>query len=120
MGRDTSFEVGGNGFAVSIHAPRVGRDPTKDAPAPIIDGFNSRTPCGARPREAEVDRRYEEFQFTHPVWGATTAPLFFLSVGTVSIHAPRVGRDSTSLEVGAEGIGFNSRTPCGARPLALV
>ena len=38
-------------------------------------------------------REYSEFQFTHPVWGATDTPeLGELSL-VVSIHAPRVGCD---------------------------
>ena len=41
----------------------------------IIMGFNSRTPCGVRPL-GTVERIQDEleFQFTHPVWGATDRP----------------------------------------------
>ena len=34
-----------------------------------------------------------KFQFTHPVWGATTRYINTYSPSTVSIHAPRVGCD---------------------------
>ena len=149
-------------------------------------GFNSRTPCGVRRGEerkgfgvvqvsihaprAGCDTISllrspvrQEFQFTHPVRGATIqrydSPS---SPGLVSIHAPRAGcdnklraclrrayvsihapragcdnvkEDSTKLEVSVsihapragcdirdriyelQPTGFNSRTPCGVRPL---
>ena len=79
--------------------------------------FNSRTPCGVRltysrgayrvslvsihaPRVG-CDVGYlstivlnREFQFTHPVWGATPLCLTVTMLLQVSIHAPRVGCDS--------------------------
>ena len=79
--------------------------------------FNSRTPCGVRPRpysfnfsdkkfqfthpvwgatyaDSEALSGYSGFQFTHPVWGATRDKLRIGSRRIVSIHAPRVGCDS--------------------------
>ena len=56
---------------VSIHAPRVGRDTLIEVPTSQTEGFNSRTPCGAR-RPDHIDLgKVTVFQFTHPVWGAT-------------------------------------------------
>ena len=83
-------------------------------------GFNSRTPCGVRPHEARKIMGEEQvsihaprvgcdiiipphimmrslFQFTHPVWGATISMLSNVQMNS----------------------GFNSRTPCGVRPLVL-
>ena len=37
------------------------------------------------------------FQFTHPVWGATYILIFIQELTDVSIHAPRVGCDASSL-----------------------
>ena len=57
--------------AISIHAPRVGRDTS-----------------GCR-----RTWRPQKFQSTRPVWGATQ---FLIHIGgffEISIHAPRVGRD---------------------------
>ncbi len=82
--------------------------------------------------------RAEVFQFTHPVWGATTSSHLCVYPLGVSIHAPRVGCDHEVQQVrlelrafqfthpvwGATSIsstkmsrpyGFNSRTPCGVR-----
>ena len=127
---------------VSIHAPRVGCDPRWESsrreprcfntrtpcgvrlPHPhhrssLNECFNSRTPCGVRRILASSSALVLEFQFTHPVWGATvhscvsraicsfqfTHPVWgatmlkisiIPSVG-VSIHAPRVGCDVRSL-----------------------
>ena len=104
--------------------------------------FNSRTPCGVR-REiiarAGFDSKFQfthpvwgatshfcarrlfqaMFQFTHPVWGATSALGYQEIEGRVSIHAPRVGCDFTSLYLLITESSFNSRTPCGVRPLQL-
>ena len=102
---------------VSIHAPRVGCDSVHGHQAAQHQSFNSRTPCGVRPRSRLIlmgagavsihaprvgcDKmfflrftREMMFQFTHPVWGATP---HFSALGyqeIVSIHAPRVGCDN--------------------------
>ena len=101
---------------VSIHAPRVGCDH-----APL-----------------SLDNLTKQFQFTHPVWGATplrpptphTArgfnsrtpcgvrlPMLFSYRYelVVSIHAPRVGCDSKRKTIRKKHRRFNSRTPCGVR-----
>ena len=105
---------------VSIHAPRVGRDPWFE-----LIWFHQ-----------------PMFQSTRPVWGATWgcnltryiggvsihAPrvgrdcLMFMSgcVIGVSIHAPRVGRDTYSSALAQEPKRFNPRAPCGARLVSCV
>ena len=78
--------------------------------------FNSRTPCGVRPTPTHRPRDQRrvsihaprvgcdqralssylselEFQFTHPVWGATDSEWWMSRIKAVSIHAPRVGCD---------------------------
>ena len=56
---------------ISIHAPRVGSDFTK----------NSCESCRAK------------FQSTLPVWGATLGMEMGIELLKISIHAPRVGSD---------------------------
>ncbi len=82
---------------VSIHAPRAGCDPSPTSRQSSIRRFNSRTPCGVRPGVSRVSEVSSEFQFTHPVRGAT--PDGFSPNGAlyVSIHAPRAGCDYTRL-----------------------
>jgi len=55
------------------------------------------------------------FQFTRPAWGATRVVRSMVGVYGVSIHAPRVGRDSVSVHLSWAGSSFNSRAPRGAR-----
>ena len=103
------------------------------------NSFNSRTPCGVRLKGSCSKEYCHTFQFTHPVWGATYRFHTVLLVKTVSIHAPRVGCDSictlfsytSQVSIHAPRVGcdvvdvaitsiascFNSRTPCGVRPL---
>ena len=80
------------------------------------------------------------FQSTRPVWGATLTFLACRASITISIHAPRVGRDLhvlravidvLAISIHAPRVGrdthvvpssssphnFNPRAPCGARPI---
>ena len=79
---------------VSIHAPRVGCDSVATCARQATRSFNSRTPCGVRLRIKISHTINLEFQFTHPVWGATATDF-------LRRWASR---------------SFNSRTPCGVRP----
>ena len=56
------------------------------------------------------------FQSTPPAWGATWADVYSDMLGVVSIHAPRVGGDTTHPGSGAGICGFNPRPPRGGRP----
>ena len=82
------------------------------------------------------------FQSTRPVWGATFDNLLDATGYPISIHAPRVGRDTTvllfdefqSISIHAPRVGrdrrydmyglhrhhFNPRAPCGARLLRVA
>ena len=61
-----------------------------------------------------------QFQSTRPVWGATAACNSVELCGLISIHAPRVGRDSGHHLVRHHPGDFNPRAPCGARLVCLV
>jgi len=79
---------------VSIHAPRVGRDPRSRGSLRPRKRFNSRAPRGARPPLASGCPPVVLFQFTRPAWGATQRHHVQPDQKRVSIHAPRVGRDN--------------------------
>ena len=80
-------------IAVSIHAPRVGRD------------------------MALLSRKTEKamFQSTRPVRGATATPPSRSCITRVSIHAPRAGRDSGRDAGGAGAGGVSIHAPCAGR-----
>ena len=80
--------------AVSIHAPRAGRDAS--APRKRLPG----TRVSIHAPRAGRDGVYHS---AHPFWRS------------VSIHAPRAGRDCSSPWCCARGRCFNPRAPCGAR-----
>ena len=125
---------------VSIHAPRVGCDTYRLVVKPTSSRFNSRTPCGVRlsssmtyaqihnvsihaPRVGcdkdvtEMQTQSNEFQFTHPVWGATTNKTMQTIIITgFNSRTPCGVRHHISTE-GSEACSFNSRTPCGVRRL---
>ena len=124
---------------ISIHAPRVGCDLILlQSSEPPVD-FNPRTPCGVRrlPLVAvKVGFEFQSthpvwgatgitvveipqdmrFQSTHPVWGATPAHSFCPKHSRISIHAPRVGCDTSRAAMSWTATNFNPRTPCGVRP----
>ena len=103
-------------FQISIHAPRVGRDfayfrhlrrrryfnprapcgarRATGAAVRAVSHFNPRAPCGARLFWAGGLSPLFRFQSTRPVWGATTKEEMPVPKEKISIHAPRVGRDS--------------------------
>ena len=107
------------------------------APGDAIN-FNPRTPCGVRPLMSVTQPRRPAFQSTHPVRGATVAPLLLVysvtfqsthpvrgatrprlfgrrKVLLISIHAPRAGCDSVCAGHCSSHSNFNPRTPCGVR-----
>ena len=94
MGRDPRDCLIRRANGISIHAPRMGRDCSSQHPQACGRHFNPRAPYGARqPRTLYVHRPHE-FQSTRPVWGATVLFCRSAFVCGISIHAPRMGRDS--------------------------
>ena len=86
------------GEAVSIHAPRTGRDLGYSLSFQFLIWFQS----------------------TRPVRGATDALTADHHVIDVSIHAPRTGRDWSMAPCPHSPVGgFNPRSPYGARPASL-
>ena len=80
--------------------------------------FQSTRPMrGATPDDQRVDV-YKMFQSTRPMRGATSDVVMEKALPYVSIHAPRVGRDTCRMLGFASSTGFNPRAPCGARPHA--
>ena len=100
---------------ISIHAPRVGRDHLPLRRCCPGSYFNPRAPCGARPARCWHTGRLTQFQSTRPVWGATADGDARDRHRRISIHAPRVGRDTGSRDCRAAQKNFNPRAPCGAR-----
>ena len=82
-------------YAISIHAPRAGRDPF------FFD----------------ISANDEKFQSTRPVRGATQHRGALYVRRNISIHAPRAGRDPSAGRSPQWGHHFNPRAPCGARRL---
>ena len=54
------------------------------------------------------------------MWGATVLEGIEYATESISIHAPRVGRDGVRLLKEAKRNDFNPRAPCGARLLIVI
>jgi len=79
--------------AVSIHAPRAGRDSVSGPPAHLA-GVSIHAPRAGRDKAIDA----------------------FVALNDVSIHAPRAGRDASGIRLPRFITGFNPRAPRGARP----
>ena len=104
---------------VSIHAPRVGCDSRYIAKSLIFRTFQFTHPVwGATPARVVVVL-YSLFQFTHPVWGATDHVLGELGSRKFQFTHPVWGATPAPIIDGITLKGFNSRTPCGVRPVTV-
>ena len=85
-------------LGVSIHAPRVGCDLSRQTVQPNLRCFNSRTPCGVRRQVCyHVDNQIG-VSIHAPRVGCDGWYGLDLAIVRVSIHAPRVGCDLSALE----------------------
>ncbi len=96
---------------VSIHAPRTGRDRTGCRAHNVRICFNPRAPYRARRSDVAMIRERLRFQSTRPVQGATTHPQTIAIRYSVSIHAPRTGRDDILRDILEPFIQFQSTRP---------
>ena len=125
---------------ISIHSPRVGRDKEVDGKKYVKGDFNPLSPCGERPGKAKTwtdsasnfnplspcgERQDEDwrvrkaaiFQSTLPVWGETMEETIRMKTQmNISIHSPRVGRDTSKICAFLTLYHFNPLSPCGERP----
>ena len=93
-GRDANFKVGSRSSRVSIHAPREGRDSPFLMLSLFSVMFQSTRPAkGATNHPHDHDMAEMMFQSTRPAKGATHSLMLTTMTKTVSIHAPREGRD---------------------------
>ena len=106
-------------YAISIHAPRAGRDAPSWTQRPSARRFQSTRPV----RGATVDLRdgvHELLISIHaPRAGRDWLDAILICLTGISIHAPRAGRDSKCGKPARRSSNFNPRAPCGARPSVL-
>ena len=79
---------------ISIHASRMGCDPSVFTSQSFQKYFNPRIPYGMRLLRPCTRRQASEFQSTHPVWDATGVLLVDPVSRDISIHASRMGCDT--------------------------
>ena len=71
VGSDDQLRGQDHRTPISTHAPRVGSDADLITGAAGVLDFNSRSPCGERPKFCASETVLGTFQLTLPVWGAT-------------------------------------------------
>ena len=89
FGQFTTFHV----FQSTL--PAWGATPAPRIAPPNLLNFNPRSPHGERRQDYPVAFLHQLFQSTLPAWGATDPPRYSGRCKRISIHAPRMGSDST-------------------------
>ena len=125
--------------AISIHSPRMGRDfhggfdrvrrighfnplsPHGERPPPTtnhqpLERFQSTLPAWGETVSSTNQPTNQTFQSTLPAWGETLCTLYKLACFCISIHSPRMGRDSTVPGSVPVSLDFNPLSPHGERP----
>ena len=116
MGRDAGKPLFRIVLAISIHAPRVGRDLRRFRHHQRGRHISIHAPrVGRDPEKHDIIYSEAIFQSTRPVWGATLYGRNIFADTAISIHAPRVGRDCQMCSRHLPLADFNPRAPCGAR-----
>ena len=96
---------------ISIHAPRVGRDAFAPSVPDMFPYFNPRAPCGARPWRYEPGLILRYFNPRAPCGARHCYRPLSRFGGTISIHAPRVGRDLFFLKKVLTNLGISIHAP---------
>ena len=102
--------------AISIHAPRMGRDLIQLRINLFKLDFNPRAPHGARQNQRLSHYGSDQFQSTRPAWGATHGRQNKQRRADFNPRAPHGARPVVSLTPCRPLKDFNPRAPHGARP----
>ena len=121
MGRDLADYLFNHWTPISIHAPRVGRDQRKAQITIFNEYFNPRAPCGARPHGGLFFmRRKADFNPRAPCGARRGGRLASDPRDHISIHAPRVGRDSRARRGGGSIHTISIHAPRVGRDVGLI
>ena len=82
--------------------------------------FNPRAPCGARRLPIRCRSGHGDFNPRAPCGARRHGEGTIRVVVTISIRAPRAGRDACACSVSESSRNFNPRAPCGARRRAAL
>ena len=93
VGRDAGWAIRCIHYSISIHAPRAGCDHMAAAFSSVCAAFQSTHPVRGATLFAPSLTAFSGFQSTHPVRGATYKPCSCPIWIEISIHAPRAGCD---------------------------
>ena len=99
---------------ISIHSPRMGRDPLLRVFAALVEHFNPLSPHGERLFVLERTKNKEDFNPLSP-HGERLGLVLITSKMYISIHSPRMGRDKRRNRSTSCASDFNPLSPHGER-----
>ena len=111
MGRDDEAALAKYGRKISIHSPRMGRDASQSVQEKHKQHFNPLSPHGERPMPHYGVPPKDGFQSTLPAWGETELIDLILTLLSISIHSPRMGRDMITIGKTTNATPFQSTLP---------
>ena len=84
---------------ISIHVPRTGDDAATGVPHQLLVLFQSTSPArGTTPSDMVLQSNNRAFQSTSPARGTTKLLQLYLPMLKISIHVPRTGDDSKTVQ----------------------
>ena len=98
----------------------MGRDTIAQRCIIMRINFNPLSPHGERRRVFNFDKRGHRFQSTLPAWGETVYVTLPQNYQWISIHSPRMGRDTGNLAGAANNFIFQSTLPAWGETAAHV
>ena len=93
VGRDAGWAIRCIHYSISIHAPRAGCDYMLCSRSRWLSYFNPRTPCGVRPRCCRTRHSRRNFNPRTPCGVRLRLRRARTRAARISIHAPRAGCD---------------------------
>ena len=115
MGRDERRDDLLRIVAISIHAPRVGRDRASLLGRSRSVNFNPRAPCGARLDDLNFLCLFHDFNPRAPCGARPTTPAGPLICASFQSTRPVWGATRSAARTPCPRRYFNPRAPCGAR-----
>ena len=111
-GRDCRYPNAPLITQISIHSPHTGRDRLVNAPIVSPSLFQSTLPAwGETTNSSNEAQIAQQFQSTLPAWGETLRTLHSCTHALISIHSPRMGRDTACAAIHGRNCLFQSTLP---------
>ena len=120
MGREPEASTPTASQIISIHSPRMGRDQRLRGFALTPEDFNPLSPHGERRGNHGHFPSQRNFNPLSPHGERLQGGPLMHVIAAISIHSPRMGRDGSDAQIGRERAHFNPLSPHGERRGGMI